>query len=76
MPFEIHEDDAPGRIPCQVIAKTGARTWRVVVGVGEGHLDGGVHHDVDEGALPSTLRAPNAQFFVSIVGAGAQPTGA
>ncbi|HLL23954.1 MAG TPA: hypothetical protein VK427_17595 [Kofleriaceae bacterium] len=51
-----------------MIAKLQAKVWRVVVGVGVGHLDGGVEQDWPEADLPLEIRRPNATFFVSTSG--------
>jgi hypothetical protein len=53
-----------------VIAKLQPRTWRVIVGVGVGQLDGGVEQDWPEDDLPSDVRKPNAVFFVTLAGYG------
>ncbi len=55
-----------GSVPCRVIGKLQAQTWRVLVGVGVGHLGGGVEHELPENDLPVEVRRPNATFFVSI----------
>jgi hypothetical protein len=64
--YLVHATSVPGSVPCRVIAKLQARTWRVVVGVGVGHLDGGVETDWQEDDLPPDVRRPNATFFVTI----------
>ena len=56
----------PGSVPGRVIAKLQARTWRVIVGIGIGHLNGGFETDWDEDVLPPDVRRPNATFFVTI----------
>jgi len=64
----IHTTPVIGTVPCRVIAKLQAKVWRVVVGVGVGHLDGGVEQDWPEADLPLEIRRPNATFFVSTSG--------
>lgn len=65
--LKVHLEELPGSVRCHVIAKIGARSWRVVVGVGVGHLDGGVEQTWDEDDLPVEVRRPNATFFASLV---------
>jgi hypothetical protein len=55
-----------------VIAKLRPRAWRVVLGVGVGHLNGGIETDWKEDDLPPEARRPNATFFVTVV-AGCPP---
>jgi hypothetical protein len=59
--------EVPGSVPCRVIAKLQARTWHVIVGVGVGHLDGGLEHHWAEDDLPVDIRRPNATFYVIVV---------
>ena len=61
----VHTTNVPGSVPCRVIAKLQPRTWRVILGVGLGHLDGGTEADWSEDDLPPDLRRPNAEFFVT-----------
>ena len=46
-----------------MIAKLQPLTWRVIVGEGVGHLDGGVEQDWLDDELPFEFRRPNAVFF-------------
>jgi hypothetical protein len=39
-------------------------TIRVLVGVGIGHLNGGVPMDVDLESIPFEFRMPNSEYFV------------
>jgi hypothetical protein len=64
--YLVHTTSVPGSVPCRVIAKLQLRTWRVIVGVGVGHLDGGIETDRPEDDLPPEIRHPNATFFVTI----------
>lgn len=62
--FVPHTTDVPGSTRCRVIAKLQPGFWRVIVGVGVGHLDGGVECDWPEDELPAAARTPNAEFFL------------
>ena len=64
--YLVHTMSVPGSVPCQIIAKLQQGTWRVIVGVGVGHLNGGIEADWNEGELPPAIRRPNATFFVTI----------
>ncbi|MFF2555172.1 hypothetical protein ACFVUS_29505 [Nocardia sp. NPDC058058] len=55
----------PDGLPCQVIGKLQATAWRVIVGVGNGHLDGGVHQDWLDEDMPREIRRPNAFFYIT-----------
>ena len=66
MKYVVHTRDVPGGVPCRVIAKLQPKTWRVIVGVGVGQLDGGIEHDWAEDDLPHEARRPNATFFVTL----------
>ncbi|MFF0546473.1 hypothetical protein [Nocardia thailandica] len=61
---EVFPTREPGTIPCLVIGCLRPRVWRVIVGVGVGHLDGGVEQDWPEEDLPWDFRRQNAEFFV------------
>ncbi|WP_157120635.1 hypothetical protein [Nocardia fusca] len=63
MRYECHRTRVPGSLPCRVIAKLQPLTWRVIVGEGDGHLDGGVERDCLDDELPFGFRRPNAVFF-------------
>ncbi|MFF2554382.1 hypothetical protein ACFVUS_25500 [Nocardia sp. NPDC058058] len=39
--------------------------WRVIVGVGNGHLDSGVHQDWLDEDMPREIRRPNAFFYIT-----------
>jgi hypothetical protein len=64
--YLVHTTSVAGSVPCRVIAKLQDRAWRVIVGEGVGHLDGGFHTDLNEDELPPEIRRPNAPFFVTI----------
>ena len=63
----VHTTNVPGSVPCRVIAKLQPTVWRVILGVGVGHLDGGTEADWSEEDLPPDLRRPNAEFFVTLL---------
>ena len=66
MQYVVHTSDVAGGVPCRVIAKLQPGTWRVIVGVGVGHLDGGVEQDWAEDDVPFDARKPNAAFWVTL----------
>lgn len=66
MGFTIRLDSVQGSVPCRVLAKLQPGVWRVVVGVGIGHLDGGTEQDLPEADLPPSIRFPNATFFMTV----------
>lgn len=70
MAYVVHTTEIPGGVLCRVIGKLQPSTWRVIVGVGVGHLDGGVEQDWADDDLPLDIRKPNATFFVSLAGYG------
>lgn len=61
--YEVHRTRVPGSLLCRVIAKLQPLRWRVIVGEGDGHLDGGVEQDWLDDELPFEFRRPNAVFF-------------
>lgn len=63
---EVHLSDVPGSVPCRVIAKLQRTRWRVIIGVGVGHLNGGFDDDISEEELPIEVRRPNAVFWLRI----------
>ncbi|MFG2442473.1 hypothetical protein ACGFQG_06355 [Nocardia fluminea] len=65
MHYEVHLSKVPYSLPCRVIAKLQPRTWRVIVGVGDGHLNGGVEQDWLDEDMPYEIRRPNAFFYVT-----------
>jgi hypothetical protein len=65
VPYLVHLTDVAGSVPCRVIAKLQPQAWRVVVGVGIGQLDGGMEIDLDEEELPTEVRRPNAEFYIT-----------
>jgi hypothetical protein len=65
MPRGVHVEHVPGSVRCRVIAKLQGGVWRVLLGVGEGHVMGGVEVDLDEDALPREVRRPNAEFYLT-----------
>jgi hypothetical protein len=52
-------------MPCRVIAKLQPGTWRVIVGIGVGHLNGGSEQDWADDELPLAVRKPNAMFWIT-----------
>ncbi|MEU6832125.1 hypothetical protein ABZ894_26045 [Nocardia beijingensis] len=54
----------------RVIGKLQPRTWRVIVGVGVGQLDGGVEQDWLDEDMPYEIRRPNAFFYVTDAAVG------
>jgi hypothetical protein len=64
--YVVHTSETPGCVPCRVIAKLQPRTWRVIVGIGIGHMDGGQEMDLDEDDLPVAVRRPNAEFYLGL----------
>jgi hypothetical protein len=49
----------------RVIACLSPKWWRVVIGPGVGHLDGGSHQDWPEDWIPAAARRPNGEFWIS-----------
>lgn len=70
MPYAVHSTEVQGAVPCRVIGTFQPRIWRVIVGVGVGHLDGGIEQDWAEDDLPVDARKPNVTFFVTVAGYG------
>lgn len=66
MRYLVHTTSVAGSVPCRVIAKLQDRVWRVIVGVGVGHLNGGIEADWNEEELPPEIRRPNATFFATV----------
>ncbi|WP_156910446.1 hypothetical protein [Nocardia mangyaensis] len=48
-----------------MIGKLQPRMWRVIVGVGIGHLDFGAEQDWPDEDMPHEIRRPNAFFYVT-----------
>jgi hypothetical protein len=65
VPYLVHLTEVAGSVPCRVIAKLRPRAWRVIVGVGIGQLNGGEEVDIAEEDLPTDVRRPNAEFYIT-----------
>lgn len=66
MRYVVHLSRVPYSLPCRVIGKLQPRTWRVIVGEGDGHLDGGVEQDWLDEDMPREIRWPNTFFYVTV----------
>lgn len=66
--FVIHRECCAGSVEARVIALDSNDTVRVIVGVGSGQLDGGVHQTWPLADLPPDLRLPNTVFWVTLSG--------
>jgi hypothetical protein len=50
------------RVRAKVLGRVQDETLRIILGPGEGQLDGGVHVEVQLALVPAELRVPNTEL--------------
>jgi hypothetical protein len=65
MALTVYSTEQHGSVPCRVIGYLGNGWWRVLLGVGVGHLDGGLERDWRGDEIPAWARRPNAVFHAA-----------